>query len=334
MSNRIEADTMGRRFARCVAIILTAALWSAGAVAAEDYPDRPIRMIVPFPAGGPTDIVGRTVAQHLTEIWGKTVVVDNRPGASGTIGAEAMARATPDGYTLMLGSNSIFAVNPAVFAKLPYDVFRDFAFLGMIGYGPHLLGVRAGLPANNIAELITLAKKQPGKLTFGSAGTGTIIHMAGELFKYHAAIDIREIPFKGGAPATVAMLSNEVDMMMNELSVFLTHIKSGRLRGLALAHPQRSPLVPEMPTFTEVGLREVEAGTWFGLAAAAKTPKTVLKRITDALTVVFAKPEFNERLASIGMSRAEMTPEQATAYAKREIEKWTKLAQAIKMQPL
>jgi tripartite-type tricarboxylate transporter receptor subunit TctC len=336
MSHRIGAGTDDRsvRFARRAAMVLLAALWCTNTVAAENFPIRPVRMIVPFPAGGPTDIIGRAVAQHLTDIWGNTVVVDNRPGASGIIGADAMARATPDGYTMLLGSNSIFSVNPAVFAKLPYDVSRDFAFLGMVGYGPHLLGVRAGLPANTIAELIALARKQPGRLTYGSTGTGTIIQMAGELFKYHAAVDIREIPYKGGAPVIVAMLSNEVDMMMNELSVFLPHIKSGRLRGLALAHAQRSALVPEMPTFTEVGLREVESGTWFGIAVPAKTPKAVIKRISDALTVVFSRTEFNERLASIGVSRPEMTLEQVNAYARREIEKWTRLAHAIKLQPM
>ncbi|MGH8618338.1 MAG: Bug family tripartite tricarboxylate transporter substrate binding protein [Burkholderiales bacterium] len=332
MTHEPKRDTA--LFIRYVAALAMAALCGTGMAADNEYPNRPIRLIVPFPAGGPSDIVGRILAQNLSEIWGKTVVVDNRPGASGIIGAEALLNANPDGYTIMLGSNSIFAVNPAVFAKLPYDVFRDFTFLGMVGYGPHLLAVRGNLPVNSIPELVAMAKKQPGKLTYASTGPGTIIQMGGELFKYHTGVDAREIPFKGGAPATVAMLSNEVDMMSNELSVFLPHLKSGRLKGLALAHPQRSPLAPDMPTFTEVGYKDIEAGTWFGLAAPAKTPPAVLKRINAALVVVFAKPDFNERLAAIGVTRPDMTAEQATAYARRETEKWTKLAKAIKMPQL
>jgi len=183
-----------------------------------------------------------------------------------------------------------------------------------------------------VAELIALARKQPGKLTFASSGAGAIIHMAGELFKYYSGIDIVHIPFKGGAPATVAMLSGEVDMMMNDLSQFLVHIKSGKLRGLAIAHPQRSALAPEMPTFAEVGFPGVESGSWFGLAVPAKTPKAVVGSISDGLGKVLVKPEYKERLSGIGMEALRMTPEQATAFTKREIEKWSKVAKAANVR--
>lgn len=323
---------MGNLFTRRVAVILATAFCTVTAVVAQDYPVRPVRMIIPFSAGGPTDIVGRIVGQHLTEIWGETIVVDNRPGAASRIAAEIVIRAAPDGYTLLFATNSTFAVNPVVFSKLPYDVFRDLELVGLAAYAPHLLAIRAGIPANTVAELIALARKQPGKLTFASSGAGAIIHMAGELFKYHARIDIVHVPFKGGAPATVAMLSGEVDMMMNDLSQFLVHIKSGKLRGLAIAHPQRSALVPEMPTFAEVGFAAVESGSWFALAAPAKTPKAVVRSISDGLGKVLVRPEYKERLSGIGMEPLRMTPEQAAAFTKREIEKWSKVAKAANVR--
>lgn len=323
---------MGILFARWIAVIVVTAFCTAAAVVAQDYPTRPIRMIIPFPAGGPTDVAGRIVGQHLTEIWRETIVVDNRPGAAGTIAAAIAIRAAPDGYTLLFGSNSTFAVNPAVFSKLPYDVFRDLKLVGLAAYSPHLLAIRAGIPANTVAELIALARKQPGKLTFASSGAGAIIHMAGELFKYHARIDILHVPFKGGAPATVAMLSGEVDMMMNDLSQFLVHMKSGKLRGLALAHPRRSALAPEMPTFAEVGFPGVESGSWFGLAVPANTPTVVVASINDGLGKVLGKPEYTERLSGIGMEALRMTPEQAAAFTKREIEKWSNVAKAANVR--
>ena len=323
---------MGNLFARWIAVILAAAFCTATSVAAEDYPTRPIRMIIPFSAGGPTDVAGRIVGQHLTEIWGNSIVVDNRAGASGTIAAAIAIGAAPDGYTLLFGTNSTFAVNPVVFSKLPYDVFRDLELVGLAAYAPHLLAIRAGIPANTVAELIALARKQPGKLTFASSGAGAIIHMSGELFKYHAGIDILHVPFKGGAPATVAMLSGEVDMMMNDLSQFLVHIKSGKLRGLAIAHPQRSALAPEMPTFAEAGFPGVESGSWFGLAVPAKTPKAVVGSINNGLGKVLVRPEYKERLSGIGMEPLRMTPEQVAAYTKREIEKWSKVAKAANVR--
>jgi tripartite-type tricarboxylate transporter receptor subunit TctC len=319
---------MGILFTRWIAAILAMALCTATAVVAEDYPTRPVRMIIPFSAGGPTDVAGRIVGKHMTEILGKTIVVDNRPGASGTIAAAIVIRAAADGYTLLFGSNSTFAVNPAVFSNLPYDVFRDLELVGLAAYAPHLLAIRAGIPANTVAELIALAKKQPGKLTFASSGPGAIIHMSGELFKYHAKIDIVHVPYKGGAPATVAMLSGEVDMMMNDLSQFLVHIKSGKLKGLAIANAQRSPLLPKMPTFAEVGFPEVESGSWFGLAVPANTPKAVVGSLNNALGKVLVKPEYKQRLVGVGMEALQMTPEQAAAFTKREIEKWRKVAKA------
>jgi tripartite-type tricarboxylate transporter receptor subunit TctC len=334
MRNATPVMSSGRRTPMRwkAAVVLSALLWAGVAIAAEDYPARPVRMIIPFPAGGPADFVGRVFAQHLTELWGQQVVTDNRAGASGIIGTKIAIGATPDGYTLLFGSNSTFAVNLVLIKKLPYDVFRDLALVGLVAIAPHALAVREGIPARNVKELIALAKQQPGKLTFASAGPGTIVHMAGELFKYHAGVDIVHVPFKGGAPATVGLLAGEVDMVVNDLSALLTHVKSGRLRILAVAHSRRLSLLPDVPAFAEVGLPGVESSTWWGIAVPVKTPRAPVARIKAGYEKVLARPEYIERLASLAMEPLVLTPEQTSAFVKREIEKWQKVATAANVR--
>jgi tripartite-type tricarboxylate transporter receptor subunit TctC len=297
------------------------------AFAAENYPARSVRMVIPFPAGGPADFVGRLFAQNLTDLWGSQVVTDNRPGASGIIGTEIAIRSNPDGYTLLFGSTSTFAVNLVLIKKLPYDVFRDLQLIGLVANAPHVLVVRANLPANSVKELIGLAKRQPGKLSFASAGPGTIVHMAGELFKYHAGIDILHVPFKGGAPATIGLLAGEVDMLVNDLSAVLTHVKSGKFKALAAAHTRRLPPLPELPTFTELGFPGIVSSTWWGIAVPAKTPRAVVSRISAAHDKVLARPDYGARLAELAMEPLVLNREQANAYIKREIEKWRKVAE-------
>ena len=323
---------MSARLAAGCAFALGAMLVAPAAGAAEAYPARPVRMIVPFAAGGPTDVAARVVAQHLGEQWGRPVVIDNRPGAGGVLGADIAAKATPDGYTLLLGSNSTFAVNAAVFRKLPFDVTRDFRVIGLVAIAPHLLVIRSGVPATSVAELVALAKKQPGKFTFASSGTGAIIHMAGELFKSSAGVDIVHVPFKGGAPATVAMLAGEVDMMVNDLSQFLAHIKAGRMRALAAASPKRIAALPDVPTFAELGMPKVESSNWFGLAAQAKAPPEIVKALSDSLGRVLTLPEYRDRLATMNMEPLVLAPDQATAYARRELEKWTEVAKTVNIK--
>ena len=297
-------------------------------MAAEEFPARPVRMIIPFPAGGPADFVGRVFSQHLTDLFGVQVVTDNRAGASGVIGTEIAARSNPDGYTLLFGSTSTFAVNLVLMKNLPYDVFRDFSLIGLVANAPHVLAVRENLPAKSVKELIALAKQQPGKYTFASAGAGTIVHMGGELFKYHAGIDILHVPFKGGAPATIGLLAGEVDMVVNDLSAVLTHVKSGKLRALAAAHTSRLAPLPSMPTFTELGMPGVISSTWWGIAVPAKTPGAVRARIAAAHNKVLARPEYVERLAGLAMEPLVLTPEQTTAFIKREIAKWQQVAKS------
>lgn len=300
--------------------------------AAEEFPARPVRMLIPFPAGGPADFVGRLFAQNLTDLWGKQVVTDNRPGASGVIGTEIAIRSNPDGYTLLFGSTSTFAVNLVLIRKLPYDVFRDLQLIGLVANAPHVLAVRASLPAKDVKELIALAKKQPGKFSFASAGPGTIVHMAGELFKYHAAIDILHVPFKGGAPATVGLLAGEVDMVVNDLSAVLVHVKSGKLKALAAAHTRRLPPLPAVPTFAELGLPGIVSSTWWGIGVPLQTPPAVVNRIKAGHDAVLARPDYAERLAGLAMEPLILTREQTNAFIRAEIEKWRKIATAANVR--
>jgi tripartite-type tricarboxylate transporter receptor subunit TctC len=311
---------------------LAASFAAAGAPAADAYPERPVRMMIPFPAGGPADFVGRLFAQHLTELWGRQVVADNRGGASGIIGTEIAAKANPDGYTLLFGSTSTFAVNLVLMKKLPYDVFRDFALIGLVANAPHVLAVRESLPAKSVKELIALAQKQPGRYTFASAGPGTIVHMGGELFKHHAGIDIVHVPFKGGGPATVGLLAGEVDMVVNDLSAVLAHVKSGKLRALGAAHPKRLAPLPEVPAFAELGMPGVVSSTWWGIAVPAQTPAAVRVRIAAAHGAVLARADYVERLAGLAMEPLVLTPAQSAAFVRSEIDKWRRVAEVAKVR--
>ena len=299
---------------------------------AQPYPARPVRMINPFPAGGPADFVGRHYAQHLAEVWGNPVVTDNRTGASGIIGTEIAVRSAPDGYTLLFGSTSTFAINALLMKKLPYDVSRDLDLVGLVAIAPHVLAVRSDLPARDVKELIALAKKQPGKLTFASAGPGTIVHMAGELFKHQAGIDIVHIPFKGGGAATIGLLGGEVDMVVNDLSAVLVHVKSGKLRSLAAAHPRRLQPLPDVPTFAEAGVPGVESSTWWGMAVPVKMPRALMTRIKAAHDQVLARPVYGERLASLAMEPLALSGAPGAAFIRREIEKWRKVVAAANVR--
>ena len=301
------------------------------AVHAQAYPSRPVRMLVPFAAGGPTDLIGRLVAQHATERLGQTMVVDNRAGAGGLIAVQTAIKSEPDGYTVLFGSTSTFAVNPAL--SKDYDVERDLELIAFTAYAPQILVTRANLPATTVGELVALARRQPGKLTFASSGAGTTIHLAGELFKHAAKIDMLHVPYKGGGPAINAMLGGEVDMLFNNPGALLPHVKSGKLRALAVAGPARSAFLPELPTFAESGYPNVESGSAFGLAVPAKTPRSVTERLGAVLEAIAALPQYKERLAALGTEAVLMKRDAANAYVRREYRKWLEVARAARLKP-
>lgn len=308
--------------------LFTSLLVPAAQAAESSYPSRPVRLIVPFSAGGPTDILGRLYAERLTAHWGQQVIVDSRPGASGTLGANIAANATPDGYTALFGSTSTFAVNQVVLKKIPYDIERDFRFIGLASNGPHVLMVRADFPAKTAKDLIAQAKKNPGKIRYGSAGTGTIIHMTVELFRLHTGIDIQHVPYKGGAPSVIALLGGEVDLVINDLSVILSHVRAGKGRALAVSNPKRLAPIPDVPTFAEIGYPDIVASTWFGVAVPVKTPDAVVARFTEAHRTVVAQPEYKKRLDKLAMEPLILDPQQTQAFLQREITKWRKVAEA------
>ncbi len=311
-------------------IACSAVLCIRSAIAAAAYPERPVRMLVPFAPGGPTDLIGRLIAQQLTEAWGKSVVVDNRAGAGGTIAVDTAVKAAADGYTLLFGSTSTFAVNSALYGKLAYDIARDLPMVGFVAYAPQLLVVRSGIPAATVGELVALAKKQPGKFTFASSGAGTTIHLAGELFKHAAGIEILHIPYKGGGQAVTALLSGEADMLFNNPGALLPHIQTGRLRALAVAGPVRSAFLPKLPTFAEAGLPQVESGSAF----IKQFPSCGCNHTTiaAALAAIAMNPDFKERLASLGTEPLFMDSTKSTAYVQRETVKWAQIVKAANVK--
>ena len=323
-----------RRFAGLVTSVamLVTAIVASMAASAADYPNRPVQMIIPFPAGGPADIVGRLYGPHLATILGQPGPLINRDGAAGTIGTDAVARATADGHTIVFGTTSTMAINQVILKNIPYDFSRDFALVGLIANAPHILAVRDGLPVKTAAELIALAKRNPGKYTFASAGTGTIVQMGGELFKHEAGIDILHVPYKGGAPATLALLSGDVDMTVNDLTTLKANFANGKLRPLGVAHGTRLKLLPEVPTFTEIGIPSIVSSTWWGIAVPVKTPADIQSRLRAANTRIVAEPDYVVRLASMAIEPLSMTPEQSTAFIAAEVRKWRAVANAANIR--
>ena len=319
------------RMSRRDTLKLMAVLAPMPALAQAAYPSRPVRMVVPFAAGGPADITGRIVAQHLTELLGQSFYIDNRAGAGGVLGAETVVRASPDGYTLLYSSNTAFSVTPAIKRNLPFDVKRDIAVIAPVARGPQALVVRASLGINSFQELIVRAKREPGKLTIAHSGVGSIIHFVAELFIYHAGIEIVQVPYRGGGPSVLGLLANNVDMMINDLSPVLEHIKDGKLKPLAVASEQRAPQIPETPTFPEVGLPQVISSSWFCVGAPAATPPDVIKALSSAIGRILHLPAYRTRLAELGLEPFELSPPEATAFIARELDKWVNLVATAKI---
>ncbi len=292
------------------------------------YPDRPLQLVVPFPAGGPADIVGRLYAQHLGKALGQHIVVENPAGAGGVIGTRGVAQAAPDGRTLLFGTTSTMVINELVMPNVPYQFAKDFSVIGLIANAPHVLAVRANLPHKDVKALVEAAKAAPEKYTFATSGVGTIVQMGAELFQHEAGIKLLHVPFKGGGPATLALLSGEVDMTVNDMTTLKTFFADGRLRPLAVANPQRLDLLPDTPTFVEAGLPGVVSSTWWGLAVSSKTPDHIQKILGEAHAKVIADPQYKARLAEMAVETLSLSPEQTAAFMRGENEKWARIVKA------
>jgi tripartite-type tricarboxylate transporter receptor subunit TctC len=296
----------------------------AAAASAEDYPGKQIRLIVPFPPGGPNDIIARVVGQRMSELAKQVVVIDNRGGQAGVLGTDAVAKANPDGYTIGIVSASALAISPTM-EKVPYDVSRDFVPVTLVVTVPEMLVVADNVPARTMAELIALAKAHPGKFNFASAGVGGLPHLAGELLKLTANIDIVHVPYRGAAPAINDLLGQQVQMAFLDLPVLLPHIKAGTLHGIALGARERAPTAPDVPTTAEVGMPDLLIENWYGMIAPAKTPQSIVAALNRIANEAMADPSVRQKLVDQGLTVAGDTPEQFRDYIAAETRKWARV---------
>jgi tripartite-type tricarboxylate transporter receptor subunit TctC len=288
---------------------------------AEDFPSKPIRLIVPFPPGGPNDIIARVVGQRMSELCKQPIIIDNRGGQAGVLGTDAVAKSNPDGYTIGIVSASALSISPSM-EKIAYDPQKDFAPITLVATVPEMLVVATNVPAKSMNELVALAKAQPGELNFASAGTGGLPHLAGELFKLTAKIDIMHVPYRGAAPAINDLLGQQVQMTFLDLPVILPQIKAGTLRGIALGAPERSPLAPDIPTTAEVGMPDLLIENWYGMIAPAATPPAVVAKLNRIANEAMADPSVKEKMADQGLTLAGDTPEHFRGFIDSETKKW------------
>ena len=303
-----------------IALIATLATGTEPALA-QDYPSRPVRLIVPYPPGGNTDIMARAITQELSKGLGQPVVIDNRGGAATVIGSDLLAKAAPDGYTLILSTSS-HAINVSLYRKLPFDAVADFAPISLVASMPNILVVNPSMPAKSLKELIALAKAKPGQINYSSAGNGATNHLSMELLKTMAGVDLVHIPYKGTADAVASLLGGQVSVMFDATSSALPHIKSGRSRALAVSSSSRIASLPDLPTVAEAGLPGFEVGVWFGIQAPAGTPRDIVKRLNAEILRSLSVAEVRERLAGLGVDVVSNTPEEFAAFIKSEIAKW------------
>jgi len=301
------------------------------ASAATAFPTKSVTLIVPFTAGGTTDIVGRLIAQKLTQMWGQSVVVDNRPGAGGNIGGALVAKAAPDGYTILLTSGSVVTVNPYLYREMGFDVKKDLAAVTNIATGPMVVVVNPKVPANSLKELIALAKAQPGKLNFGSAGQGSQVHMAGESFADAAGIQVQHVPYKGEALAYNDLIGGQIQLVVGNIAAASAFVNSGQLRALAVTSKERSKMLPDVPTANESGFPGVDIAGWFGFMVPSGTPKDVVDKIYTDVAAVMKDPDMLSKLAGQGMTPVANTPEQFARQIADESQKWAEIVKARKL---
>ena len=306
-------------------LLFSILIFAATTAFAQPFPSKPTKMIVPYPPGGSADILARAIGAKVGEGLGQPVVIDNRPGAGTIIGTEATAKSAPDGYTFMLGTVSSHAINPALNPKLPFDPVKDFTPLSLVASIPFAMIVHPSVPARSVQEFIALAKARPGQINYSSAGNGTSNHLAGELLKSMAGIDLVHVPYKGSAPALNDLVAGQVSLMFDLVLTAAPHIKSGAARGLAVTGAQRSPILPGLPTVAESGLPGYEVSAWFGIFAPAGLPQPVAQRLNAEFVKVMREPDLKQRLASLGADPLTSSPEQFSAYLRSEIDKWAKV---------
>jgi tripartite-type tricarboxylate transporter receptor subunit TctC len=308
--------------------LLAAVVLALGATAAPAqtaFPEKPVRFVVGFTPGGPSDILARALGQKLADHWRSQVLIENRPGAGGNVAAEAVARAPADGYTWLLGNNSILATNQSLYKSLGYDPVRDFAPVALVAIQPNILVVNPDVPAKSVRELIALAKSRPGRLNYASSGSGAAAHLAGELFKAMTGVDMVHVPYKGAQPALTDVIAGQAQLMFATSASVIPYVKAGRLRALAVTSARRSPSVPELPTVAEAGVPGFEAITWHGVVVPAATPPALVERLNRDIVAALGERDLRERLESLGAEVASGTPQDFARYIAAEIPKWTKV---------
>jgi tripartite-type tricarboxylate transporter receptor subunit TctC len=317
---------------RICSLLLPAGLLLAlgTAVAAQDYPTKPVRLIIPFPPGGSNDVVGRMIATQLGDQLGKQVVVDNRSGAGGVIGTEIAANAAADGYTLLIIS-SAHAYNPWLY-KLSYDPIKSFTPIGILASGPNVLAINPTLPVNSVKELVALAKQKPGELQYASAGVGTFQHLGAELFKLEAGVDMLHVPFKGGGPAMIDVMGGHTKLLFSSLVQTTPHIKSGKLKALGTGGSKRSQVLPDVPTIAEAGVPGYEAVNWWGMVAPTGTPQAIIDKVHKALAAVQTSPDVQKQFSSEGAEIVQMRPSEFGAYLQKEIVRWERVVKEGKIK--
>ena len=317
---------MNRRLFQSLSAFALAAI--ASMAGAQSNAGKPIRLICPFPPAGAVDIASRAIANELSKVLGQSVNVENRPGAGGNIGGAEAARSAPDGNTLFMTTSGINAINPLLYAKMPFDPIKELAPVVALVSLSNVLVVHPSVKANSVAEVIALAKAEPGKMTYASSGSGTSVHMSGEMFKHLAKVDIAHIPYKGSAPAVTDLLGGQVMMMFDNIPSALPHIKAGKLRALAVTGAKRDPLLPDVPTVAEAGVPGYESGVWFGLAVPAATPKEEIARLNEAAVKGTKSPEFIKRMTEVGYTIIASTPEQMAEMNRVEVARWSPIVKA------
>ena len=307
--------------------MLFAVVLSLGAQA-QTYPSKPIRFVVPYPAGGPLDTVARLLGQKVSESVKQAVIVDNKPGAGGNIGADAVAKANADGYAILMGAVATHAINPTLYSSIPYDAIKDFVPVTQVASTPNVLVVNPSVPASSVREFIAYAKANPGKLNFGSGSTGSAGHLAGELFKTMAGVDMTHVPYKGAAPAMTDLVGGQIQLMFDNLASSLAQVRAGKIKALAVTTAKRSALAPELPTIAESGLPGFDISTWFGIFVPAGTPRDVVERLHGEFTKALAMPDIREKMLVLGAEPVASRPEEFAAYIRAEADKYTRVIRA------